>query len=199
MEVAGVTRNLRIARAVGTAAVAAALANLDARAEQGVALTAGPPDTLTRLPVDEVLTTRLRRALEDRLFVLLRIPLDNEGLVLLLESSAFSAACLLLGLGPLRWNPGTLLAAVVLALAALLVGAEGSIALVALPMDTHLDGLLNAQDVAIRRVPLAGLHIEPMNLGQLLSTLGVDLSARDLHSVRIGLGGGLRGVAVITS
>lgn len=55
----------------------------------------------------------------------------------------------------------------------------------ALAVDTHLDGLLNTESMALSRVPLARLQLQAIELTELLGTLLEQLSAGDLFSIGV--------------
>lgn len=192
--------DLRIPRAVGTTGVGAALAHLDVRGEELLALAAVSADPLPGLPVDEVLAAALGRSLENVLLVA-EIPVGDDGRVLgavLEDGGALLAALLPLGFGSLGGDAGALLAARVLALGALLSEAERGAANVALAVHAHLDRLLDTEDVALGLVPVIGLQLDAIELAKLLRPLIKDLASRDLgglgsRSLLLGGGGDRRG------
>jgi hypothetical protein len=194
--------NLRIPRTVGAAGVRTSFARLDMRSELLLALATVTPDSLAGLPVDEVLASRPRRLLEDDLLVG-NIPVRYNGWVLgtlLEDSSPLLPALLPLGLGALWGHTRALLAARVLAAGALLAGAEGGVANMALAVHTHLDRLLDTQDVSLGRVPFAGLELYAIELTKFLCALGKDLRPGNL--LRLGtirLLGGLGGCGAANS
>jgi len=153
--------------------VLAPAASLVAGREEFLALATIPPNPLARLLMHQVLTSLLARAGQDHL-LLREVPVRDDGLVLgaLLEQGGpLPAALLPLGLGALGRAALALLAARVLAARALLGEAEGVAALVALAVDAHADRLLDAQGVALGRVPLARLDLQAVALAELLGPL----------------------------
>lgn len=170
----------RVAGTISATGVLTAFACLGA-GEESLTLAAYSSDALPWLPVDEILAASLGRPLEDDLLGR-RVPVGNDGSVLgtLLENSGpLLAALLPLGLGALRRHPGTLLAALVLALGTLLAKPERGVADMALPVHTHADGLLYPESVALRRMPLAGLDLQAVQLADLLRTRLKDLGPWD--------------------
>lgn len=116
---------------------------------------------MARFLVLEILTSRLGRSRKNNL-LRLRIPVDNDGriiLALLDDGGPLLAALLPLGLGTLGRYPRALLATRVLALVALLAETKRSVADMALPVYTHSDGLLYAEDIALAQVPFAWLQL----------------------------------------
>ena len=125
-------------------------------------MVAVPPDAHAVFLVYEVLPARLAGALEDdgrREFVI--VARDNRGvfLVLLRQGLPLLPIGLLLGLVPLGRVPGALLTANVLATGTLGRGAESRVAPMTFAVDTHADRLLDTQNVAVGRVPLARLDL----------------------------------------
>lgn len=160
----------------------AALAHLDVRGEELLALAAVPADSLPGLPVDEVLAAALGGSFENVLLVA-EVPVGDDGRVLgavLEDGGPLLAALLPLGFGSLGGDAGALLAARVLALGALLSEAERGAADVALAVDAHLDRLLDTEDVALGLVPVIGLQLDAIELAKLLRPLIKDLPSRDL-------------------
>lgn len=122
------------------------------RSELLLALAAGASDTLSGLPMDEILATCLGGLLQDDLLVG-SIPVGNNRRVLgtlLEDGSSLLPALLSLGLGALRGHTRALLAARMLAAGAFLAGAKRGAADVALAMDSHLDRLFYTQNVPFR-------------------------------------------------
>lgn len=167
----------------------ASRASLVSRSEEGLAAAASPAHTLARLFVNQILSSSLGGTSEDEVLLgLLGVPVGNDGGVLgtLLDYlGALLPALLPLGLCLLGRNARALLAPRMLALGALLGSSERGVALVALAVDTHLDGLLNTEGMALGRVPLARLELQSIELTELFSTLLKQLSARNL--LRIGV------------
>ena len=181
------TGDLRIARTVRAAGMLTITAVLGVNGEQFLTLTAGSPDSLARLLVDKVLASSLGRPSQNNLLVV-GVPVGDDGGVLgtlLDDGSPLLAALLPLGLGSLRWDTRALLAARVLALGAFLAETKRGVANMALAVNPHPDGLLYTKSISLGGVPLAGLHFQTIQLGQLLSTLLKELSPRDLGGVRI--------------
>ena len=142
---------------------------------------ARPPDTLTRLLVDQILSTRLAGLLEDKLPVveILEVVVGHDGLVLLIrlhQRGPPLAAGYDLGLGALGRVARALCAADVAAAGALLCCAESRATLVAGAADAHADGLVDAQDgVAVGSggglLPLSRLDLEAEALAEPLGAL----------------------------
>lgn len=189
--------NVRVARTVRAADMAAASAILAAAGKQGVALVAGPADTLARLLVDQVLAARLGGLGQLEVNLLVDAPVGHDGRVrglLLSLGGATLAAGLLLLLGPLGRVASALLAAGVRAAGALLGYAERSIAQVAVAAHAHADGLLGAESGALGRPPLAGGDREAETLAEQLGALLEELAPGDpgdaLGELVVGLLGG---------
>ena len=177
-------RNLRVARTVGATVVLATGAALLRSMEQRRALAASPAHSLTGLLVDQILTARLARPREGDLLVR-QVPVGDDGGVLgalLLHGGPLLAALGPLGLGALGRAALAFLAAVVLAVGALLGEPEVVAAFVALAVNPHPDGLLDAQRMALGRMPLARRDLDAKPLAELLGPLLEDLSPRDLDS-----------------
>ena len=181
--------NLRIPRAVRAANVLAILASLDTRSVKGLALATCPAHTLARLLVNQILTSGLGGTSENEiLLALLGVPVGDDGGVLgtlLDDLSALLPALLPFGLGLLGRRARALLAPRVLALGALLGSSERGVALVALAVDAHLDGLLNTESMTLSRVPLAGLQLQTIELTELLGTLLIHLRAGDRLNIGV--------------
>ena len=139
----------------------------------GLALAAASSNALPGFLVDEVLTARPARLLE--LHVPLgRVPVGEDGCVLgtfLEEDSTAFPALLLLRLGALGWHAWALLAADMLAVGALPGETKESIAVVALAVNPHADGLLDTEGIALGRVPLGWLDLQAEALAELLGAL----------------------------
>lgn len=198
--------NLRIPRAFRATDVLASLASLVSRSEEALAAAASPAHALARLLVNQILSSSLGGTSEDEVLLGLRVPVGDDGGVLgtvLDYLCALLPALLPLGLGLLGRDTRALLAPRMLALGAFLGSSERGVALVALAVDTHLDGLLNTESMALSRVPLARLQLQAIELTELLGTLLEQLSARDLLGIGVNsLGrsssrGGLGGAIVI--
>jgi hypothetical protein len=168
--------------------VRAPIANFDVCPEKLLTLAAGASDSLSGLLVNEVLASCLGRLRENNL-LLREIPIGDDGWVLrsLLENGGpFLAALFSLGLSSRRGHARALLATRVLALRALLSEPERCAAVMALAVHTHLDGFLNAQHMALGRIPFARLEFDAIELAEFLRTLRKNLRPRNLlgfHSV----------------
>jgi hypothetical protein len=122
----------RLSRALGTAHVVALVADGGrGREEEGVAFVAGPPHALLGRLVDPLLAVPRLDGQE-------LLPLLRRLALALVPGLALLDRRLLLGIA------GALFAALVLAVGAGLVGAKRRAAVVAVSVDTHPDGLLNA-------------------------------------------------------
>ena len=157
--------DVRVPGAISAADVAALLASLVTRSEESRALMASPSNSLTRLLVDQILTTRLASSGENNLLVLESIVVigNNRGVLLvsLDDGSSPLAAGNNLGLGALGGITSALGATSVLAIGAFLGGGEGGIALMAGPANTHADGFVHAENglVGRSRLPFRRLDI----------------------------------------
>lgn len=168
--------NVRVSGTVGAAVVAALGACLAASGKERLALVAGSANPLSGLLVNEILSSSLAGALEDDVLGVLRIVrvVGDDGSVLLLgleDGGALLPARDALGLGPLGRVADALGATDVLAGRALFGGGEGSVALVARSVNTHADGLLDAESGALGGDPLALLNLEAESLAQLSGAL----------------------------
>ena len=176
----------------------ASLAGLVSRSEESLAAAASPAHTLARLLVNQILSSSLGGASEDEVLlgvlgIPLGLPVGDDGGVLgtLLDYlGALLPALLPFGLGLLGRDARALLAPVVLAVGALLGSSERGVALMALAVDTHLDGLLSTESMTLGRVPLARLKLQAIELTKLLGTLLKQLSARDLLGIGVNSLGG---------
>ena len=169
--------------------------DLVARGIERFTLAASPSHSQARFLVDQVLATLLRRAAEHHLLPG-RVPIGDDGLVLgslLQDGGPPAAALFLLGLGLLGRASLALLAAGVLAAGTFFGGAEGVAALVALAVNAHADGLLDAEGVALGGIPLAGLDLQAEAFTELLGAVLIDLGPGYLGRLRdkFGVLGGL--------
>lgn len=141
----------------------AAWALLDASGEQFRTVAARSSDSLSRFLVNQVLTPCLSRPSKyDLLRRRVVINGDRRILGALLEDGSPSlAARNLLGLGSLGRVARALFAADVLAVRvrALPRRSEGGTAIVADPVDTHANRLLNSQSLTLGRMPFARLDL----------------------------------------
>lgn len=183
--------NIRVSWAVGAAGVAASWARLVTRYKELVALAAVAAEALAWLLIHQVLAARLGRLGELNWLVGV-IPVGDDGRILLLllqERRAALAGGLLLGIATLGRVARALLAADVLAAGALLGGAKVGVALVAGAVDAHADGLVDAQRIALGRVPLADRDFDAKTLAEAPCALLVQLQAGHLCGVRVVVGG----------
>lgn len=188
--------NLRIARTIRAAEVPAASASLTPTGEQGLALVAGPADSLARLPVDQILASSLGRLGQLEVGLVVNPPVGGDGRVrgrLLGLGGPALAASLLLLLTALGRVAGALLATDVLAVGAFLGYTKRGVAQMAVASDAHADRLLGAESGSLGRPPFAGVDLEPESLAELLGTLLVELAPRHsgdaLGDFGFGLGG----------
>lgn len=148
---------------------------LAARREEGLALMTGPAHTLAMLLEHQVLTTRFAGPLENEFLLVLAVVGDDRGVLLVrLDESgpplATGNRLLFRALGRIASALG---AARVLAIGALLLLAEGCIASVASPANTHTNRLIDAEDRLVRgRVhPFRGRQLQTEALAEFLGTL----------------------------
>ena len=167
---------------------AGAFGALDSRV-LGLALAAASSNALPGFLVDEVLAARLARLLQ--LNVLLgRVPVGDDGWVLgtfLEEGCTAFPALLLLRLGALGWRAWALFAADMLAVGALPGETKESVAVVALAVHPHADGLLDAEGIALGRIPLGWLDLEAEALAEFLGALLEELRSGYQGSLHDGL------------
>lgn len=186
--------NVRIARTIRAADMAAARASLAPTGEEGLALVAGPADTLARLLVDQVLPSSLGRLGELEVGLVVNTPVGDNGRVrggLLGLGGPALAAGLLLLLGALGRVASALLAPDVLAARAFLGYTKRGVAQVAVAADAHADRLLGAEGGSLGRPPFAGVDLEAESLAELLGALLVELATRHTGDAFGDLGFGL--------
>lgn len=176
----------RIPRTVRTADMRALLTLLGPCGKEGLALVASPSDTLSRLLMDKILTSRLTRTCKNYLLRLVVIIWDNWCLLghPLHQSSPPVAAGLLLGLRATGRVASALSAASMLALGAFLRRAEGSIARMAGAVDAHTDWLLNTQGMALSRMPFTGRDLESKLSTQFPGSFLLQLRSGNLFGAR---------------
>lgn len=193
----------RISGTISAADVSAVGAKLGSRGEEGTALVAVPTHTLTGLLVDKILSAALGWDPELRGLSIVMSIVDGNGRVLFeflgLGGSSL-AACLFLGLGPLRRITRALLAADVLTVGTFLGDTERCVAKVAVASYSHADGLLDTKSISLSGVPVTRIKLKSESLTKLLGALLVQLTSRNLsNTFGLGLGFGLllRGFALL--
>lgn len=164
--------------------------------EQCLAFVASPPDALSGLLVNQVLTTSLAGPGEDNLLlsVWVRVIGDDRGVLLvgLNDSSSSFAAGDNLGFSTLGRVASTLGATGVLAVGAFLGSGKSGIAFVAGSSDTHANGLVHTENsiVSSCALQLCELDLEAVALAELFGALLKELAASELgytlHSLILG-------------
>ena len=131
--------NVRVARTVRAACVAALLAGLAASSKKCFALVASPPHTLAGLLVNQILAASLARPRKNDLLLIESVVGHNWRILLvsLNDSSLLLATSNDLGFGALRRIARAFRAADVLAVGTLLCGGKVGVALVATATDSH--------------------------------------------------------------
>lgn len=91
---------------------------------------------------------------------------------------AFLPACLLLRLGPLGRSPATFRAEVVIAVGALVAGAERSLTSMTVFVNANAYGLFYSVYIALNRVPFAGLDLYTIVGAESPGAILMDLGSR---------------------